>query len=259
MHSGIRHFLGAIATMALLAFNGPAQSARYIGAFDPLYGAPFDTATNALAWSGEAQFDLVGCGSTGLVYAGSGCTMSVSNAYVKLDGVDTTTAEPYLINETQTLNFAGSMSISSAYFSGGNLIWVASTGIFSPLQATLGAAGRGLYEFALGFEAGVDAQVGGVGGARLYHRKLGGYPAHPNSGHDDTEFFWQGIGAGHWIEDCKTYAIGDPYCGYSATDPIVNFRLVAEVPEPQTYALVFFGIALIGMSSAYARRRRGAN
>lgn len=253
MRSGFRSRFeaGLIALAAVLGLANSAHAARYIGAWDPAYGYPFALDTNALFWSGTAIFEIgesCAANDKGLIVAGGSCAMTVSNAQVVLAGYDTTKNPDQLLG-TETLVFDGALSLSEARFVGGNLVWVATDGLFNLERATyLSAAGGnatgGTYDFTLSF---FDT------GARLYHSYKDGFSKH--TGHSDTPEFWNGEGNGHWQTDCtkSKQGSGDKlYCGQSKTDATVQFTLL-QVPEPQTYALMLLGLGLIGWN---AQKRR---
>jgi len=209
-HVSIRTaFASAILTVAALGVANPAEAAVYRTFWDPPYGQWFPD----LGWSGtSALFIPDAC----LVNSGTVACAGMTAGFAQ--------AELFSLSNpssTETLAFNQIVNLSSATFANGQLTAVNSD-FFSPVLATLGAAGGGAYSFSLKF---TDQ------GAFLFHLQNGKETSPP-------------CGA-------PSFGINTQSCGYSDTFGQMSFSLA--VPEPETYAMLFAGLGLLGFT---ARRRK---
>lgn len=206
----------AIMVAAVLGGGAPAQAAVYTGEWDPAYGAAFPS----LGWKGSASFFipdacLAGAGWIENVNACSGGGMKVLGAAVTFYNLASPSAA------VETLTFDPNGTVYKMFVSAGTLGGV-STDFLGPAHATSSIAGEGAYYFDLKFLEALTANV------KLYH----------TVGSTDPICAFTGSPLG---------------CGFSSTSPTITLRLVPAVPEPQTYALLLAGLAVIGF---VARRRR---
>lgn len=228
----------------------PANAIVVGGAWDPWYGSPFlgsdSSSTNDdMWWSGSALFYIPdACMATvsgsNLQLTSATCSgMSVSDATVNLTvGEGGTTVS--------TLNFSGTAALTTVQFTagGGAVSWVESAW-WNPLASGTGTTfDLGNYYFSLGF-----SELG----ANLFHtEKTAFLDRHGSHGPDERTFFWNGNGTGHLGDLCgpTTAPFDGDRCGFSDARGTVIF---APIPEPSTYALMFAGLAAVGLM---ARRRR---
>lgn len=234
----------AVAGAAALG-AAPAHAITVGATWDPRYGSPFTAGvggtTNDMWWSGQGEVFIpdtcVPTGTAEVTCAG----MEVRNAFIYLrDGQ--TAPSPFA-----TLNFsANNVQINKASFVGGQLVGVDSN-YFEPWQSTTATQYNvDDYQFTFGFA---------YGGALLFHADKDGFDSHDHTGHDDDERFWKGVGKGHLLEFCpdaEDINKSTTACGFSQEFATVEFAVIA-VPEPQTYALMLAGLAVVGF---VARRRR---
>ena len=229
-HASHRSILAALTMMGLM---GSAHAVVYHGSWDPVYGDPFPN----LSWSGTSTFYIPdSCVVANGVVSDTGpnaCVgMTAGTAQVNLFD----TANP---SQSETLNFSQTnVDVTQATFANGELVGVDSA-FFTPVNAGSFAPatfGGNTYSFSLDF---------GATGAELYHL------VNDNDGRDASD--------DHNGDDCSfppNPAVNNNYCGFSSNNQgqpvqtVVTFT--PAVPEPQTYALMLAGLAVVGWS---ARRR----
>lgn len=224
--AGIRKSISAC-LLVLVASVGTtsAQAAAYTGTWDPVFGGIFPD----LGWKGSATFilpdtclGLSGSFANAAANCGGG-GMQVTQAKVEFYDVN----DPGLV-ALQTLNFGNApvvygMSIASAGPTSTQLLG-ANTGFFAPVQGQVAVARAG------GFDYYFHLIVNGNQAALMYTR---------------DEFAGPGC-------VLPIFGPADPAeCGFSASAPNVTFT--AAIPEPQTYALMLGGLAVL----VAAARRRG--
>lgn len=239
-------FSFAVVGAAALGAAGPAHAITVGATWDPYYGSPFladgITTNENMWWSGKGDIFIpdecgVPTGTAELTCAG----MEVRNAFIYL-------REGEIGTPFETLNFnTYTVQVNKANFVGGQLVGVDSN-FFDPWQSTTATLYNvDDYEFTFGFT---------YDGALLYHADKDGFEKHDEIGHDDDTHFWKGVGKGHLTQSCADDAEdinkSTTACGFSKDPATVQFAVIA-VPEPQTYALMLAGLAVVGF---VARRRR---
>ena len=217
-----------------LGLMGTAQSAIYVGTWDPQYGTPFTIGEGAqvnLGWSGEIKLDvddscLV---SDGDVDISSGCGVSVQYAFAEI-------YEMANFTNNLRLNFNPLLvNVQKLRFSSGNLIGL-QTLLFSDFVSDEGFIYDYLDPIFFALKFVLDEEVGPVGSGTpiLYSGALLPWarPVAPSCG------------------------LGEP-CGFPnvvAFPPNLQFTLIPPntVPLPGTAALVLLAL---GVAAAVARRR----
>ena len=242
----VRKALFGLAVASATALGAAPTHAITVGAtWDPVYGSPYlagvDGGMNNMWWSGQGEIfiptDCVPADTAVVTCAG----MEVRNAFIYLrDG-------EFATSPFATLNFsANTVQINKASFVGGQLVGVDSN-YFEPWQSTAATLFNvDAYQFTFGFT---------YGGALLFHADKDGFEKHESTGHNDPDRFWNGVGKGHLTSFCpeaESITKSTTACGFSQNVATVEFAVIA-VPEPQTYALMLAGLAVVGF---VARRRR---
>ncbi len=140
-----RAVLGAVIFLATaLGASGAAQAAVYSGHWDPFFGPSFPD----LDWAGDATFFIP---NSCLVNSGTvtflGCSgMTAGNADIDLSSLSNPSS-------SQSLSFDQTVGVFAMTFTNGALTDVVSNS-FTPVHATLPAAGGGAYSFSLDFFQG---------------------------------------------------------------------------------------------------------
>lgn len=232
----IARFVRAAAVAAFCTAGAvtPASAIVITGAWDPVYGAPFDTAPDVLGWRGSATFEIPDvCIATGIVSSTTCAGMKLDTAQVVFYDVlgGGTTIE--------TFNYgANDLSSFAVNFGADGSILGLTSAFFSPVFPTSTFADINYYGFLLQFVSG---------GVQMYHSV-------------DLVVYNQ-----DYIippKYCFSFVPGF-ICGYSGTysDPAnapppgpvaLTFRVV---PEPGALALV---AAALVSGWAFTRRRQGA-
>ena len=243
----VRKALFGLAVASATALGAAPTHAITVGAtWDPRYGSPFVGTGSApdMWWSGQGEIFIpntcVVPTGTAVVTSTSCAGMLVQNAFIYLRAGES--ASPFA-----TLDFsANTVQINAASFIGGQLVGVDSN-YFESWQST-DATQYNVddYRFTFGFT---------YDGALLFHADTDAVGRHATAGHSDAERFWNGVGKGHLTDSCldpNNIAVSTTACGFSQEVATVEFA-VTVVPEPQTYALMLAGLAVVGF---VARRRR---
>jgi len=225
-----------VAKLAAVVFGlgvlGTAQSAVYVGTWDPQYGTPFTTAEGArvnLGWSGEIKLDvddscLVGNGDVTIV---GSCGVSVQYAFAAIYDIAD-------LADNLTLNFDPlSVNVQKLRFSSGNLVGL-QTGFFSNFVNDGGFSRGGLDPILFALKFVLDEPVEDEFGAPIFYSG----PLLP---------YARPSGPCTPGEPC-----GNPNVG--TFPPNLQFTLIPPntVPLPGTAALVLLAL---GVAAAVARRR----
>jgi hypothetical protein len=226
-------FLRAAAASVVLAagLQSPASAILISGAWDPVYGAPFDTAPDVLGWRGNATFEIPdACVAAGLVTSSSCAGMKLDSAQVTFYDVlgGGTTLETFNYTSADLNKFAVSFDAA------GNILSLTSD-FFAPRFPTSEFAEIDDYAFLLHFVAG---------GVQMYHSL-------------DAD-----LGKIDLFIPPKLCLAGIPgfVCGYSGTNsgggepPAPVAITFVRVPEPVSMALLLAA----GLAAVVAGWRRPA-
>jgi hypothetical protein len=207
----------AACVLGVLATAGSAQAALYRGNWDPTYGGIFP----ALGWEATALFDVPGAclGLSDGTHLGSACPgFSVLSAELDFYNAanDPNPATSPIVESfaLDTHVFINGFEVTHGALTGVNTIFPA----VIPAAGSLGIAGNGNYSFSLVL-SGHDAQLAFVTPASS--------PPFCNIPGDRST------------------------CGLS--ENVAFGTITAVVPEPETYALMLAGLAVLG---SVARRRK---
>jgi len=134
---------------------GSSQAILITGAWDPVYGAPFDQGPEVLGWRGTVTFDVPdACVVAGLVTTTTCAGMRLEEAQVVFYDVATDAT-------VDTLDYeSGDLGFFSILFGGAGQVLSLTSDFFAPQQPDSGFANINYYGFQLQF---VEA------GARMYH------------------------------------------------------------------------------------------
>lgn len=198
---------------ATLGVAGPARAAVYTGTWDPAYGGIFPQ----LGWEATALFDV----PDACLAIGNGTNLPPTGPCAGFDVLSAqvsfyNVADPGTILHSYALD--PNVIVTGIDIAGGALSGI-DTGFFAPFVSDLPIAGGGDFGFSLILFGGNKAQL-------IYADPPQTSP------------------------ECATFPVTGARCGSSAN---VATGVFAPVPEPESYALMFAGLAAIGV---VARRRR---
>jgi len=232
--------LAGLTALALgAAALAPARAAVYTGSWDPLYGAPFNSASQPLGWRGAASFFIPdACIAAGTITQALCPTMQLQSAQVVFYNNNTNAT-------VDTFNYgAGDLSSFAMTFNTAGDLTLVTSGFFAPRAPTSTFANINWYTFLLQFV---------TDGVQMYHSLDGSPPLTTSPGYISPA-------------KCAYLSFLQPYvCGYSGvydnggTGGAVRVSVTyTKVPEPGTLALLavgLFGLWLLRRRPAAARSK----
>lgn len=209
---------------------GSSQAILITGAWDPVYGAPFDEGPEVLGWRGTVTFDVPdACVVAGLVTTSTCAGMRLEEAQVVFYDVATDAT-------VDTLDYeSGDLSFFSILFGAAGEVLSVTSSFFAPQQPASSFAGINDYGFRLQF---VEA------GARMYHSLDLAFWTEDKLVTIDPKYCYKWI-PGFVCGYSGTYSDGSP----TAPAVFVEFKVV---PEPGSISLLLAA----GLAGWALRRRR---
>jgi hypothetical protein len=211
---------------------GSSQAILITGAWDPVYGAPFDQGPEVLGWRGTVTFDVPdACVVAGLVTTSTCAGMRLEEAQVVFYDVATEATVDTLDYEPGDLGF-----FSILFGTAGEVLSLTSS-FFAPQQPDSSFANINYYGFQLQF---VEA------GARMYHSLDLAFWSDSKLVTVDPKYCYKWI-PGFVCGYSGTYSDGSP----TAPAVFVEFKVV---PEPSSIWLLLAA----GVAGGMLLRRRPA-
>ncbi len=231
MSTGLgRFFAACLVAAASLGMTDQARAAAYVGAWDPLYGAPFTD----LGWRGTATFQVPlspPCNTTGVACTGGAYVQGAQVTFYDTQGTASTLDDTDLATITWSTAELAAELVNALEFDVGGALKYVDTTPFDYKAPTLlagfdgsGFGGFAQDEFSLQFVIAQEVAANALfSGPRLY---------------------WTEAGCGRDCSSGSNDVLGNPPQNFTIT----------RVPEPASLALVMVGLLAAGATQRRSRK-----